>query len=130
MGTSHHSPSPTDIDSPFSSSHRSIVFFFLFLFLTKIKDKMKVFFLCAIFCVVSQLEAKLVHTGNETEVASSVGEDLVAQDSRLGRQPRFFWSEGRRSSIVDVLFGAYLYRKYKQYKDNKKKVVHYHEYHH
>merc|ERR1739838_1018345 len=122
MGTSHHSP--TETDSPFSFSHHRIVFFFLFL--TKTNVKMKVFFLCVIFCVVSQLEAKLDHTGNETEVASTGGEDLVAQDSRLGRQPRFFWSEGRRSSIVDVLFGAYLYRKYKQYKDNKKKIVHYH----
>merc|ERR1739838_946238 len=106
MGTSHHSP--TETDSLFSSSLHAIVFFF-----------------CVLFCVVSQLEAKLVHTGNETEVASTGGEDLVVQDSRLGRQPRFFWGEGRHSSIVDVLFGAYLYRKYKQYKDNKKKIVHY-----
>merc|ERR1711971_262754 len=122
MGTSHHSP--TETDSPFSFSHQASVFFLLFL--TKRNVKMKVFFLCVIFCVVSQLQAKLLHTGNETEVASARGEDVVAQDSRLGRQPRFFWGEGRRSSIVDVLFGAYLYRKYKQYKDNKKKIVHYH----
>merc|ERR1711977_56466 len=119
--TSHHSP--TETYSPLSS-HHGIVFFFLFL--TKTNVKMKVFLLCVILCVVIQLETKLVHTGNETEVASSVGEDLVAQDSKLGRQPRFFWGEGRRSSLFDVLFGAFLYREYKQYKDNKKKIVHYH----